>query len=251
MHKAVFGLLPLLVFVAPAQAKEVYAIEVAASEGQAEKWVDGAATIENVMSGSKVVFSQRSIDLPGKPSTFVIVVFNQSDQPMVFGPESVTLEIGEDTKIAMVDPAVLDTKLRRDIKRRKALAILGGAFSAQGSNGNTTDTFTYNGNSSAGTSITGTGTYTRHDPALAQQQQRAAEAESAGVARAIEARKQSGEEALDWMVRKHTIAPGDAYGGWLAFETRQLRNPLPAPVKVTVILGSEQHTFTGTLSKAP
>jgi hypothetical protein len=251
MHKAVFGLLPLLVSVAPAQAKEVYAIEIAASEGQAENWVDGSATIENVMSGSRVVFSQRSINLPGKPSTFVIVVFNQSDQPIVFGPESVTLEIGEGTKIAMTNPALLETKLRRDIKRRKALAIIGGAFSAEGSDGRTTDTFTYNGNSSTGVSIAGTGTYTRNDPALAQQQQQAAEAEAIRVARAIEARKQSGEEALDWMVRKHTIAPGEAYGGWLAFETRPLRKPLPAPIKVAVTLGSEQHTFAGTLSKAP
>lgn len=251
MRKAIFGLLLLLATTTPAEAKDTYVIEVEATDQQAVRWVDGSATVEDTKPGAKVVFSNRSIDLPGKPATFVIVVFNSSDQPITFGPEDVTIELGEGAKIATIDPVSLDTKLRRDIKRRKAMAILGGAFSAQAANGQTSGILSYSGTRSDGTHVMGTGTYSGHDPALAQQQQRAAQEQTAGVNRAIEARKDTGEQALDWMVRKSTVDPGQGHGGWLAFEVPSSLKKFgqSAPINVVVRIGTEEHRFVGTISE--
>jgi hypothetical protein len=249
MLRSIFGLVLLIATAAPGLAKDAFVLEVAPSEQQSVRWVDGSATVEDTKPGSKVVFSSRGIELPGNPSTFVVVVFNQSDKPIIFGPENVAIELSNGQKLATTDPSMLETKLRRDIKRRKALAILGGAFSAQGANGDTSGTFSYNGSQSDGTYVTGTGTYTGTDPVLVQQQQQAAREQAAGVNRAIEARKQNGEQALDWMARKTTIDPGQAGGGWLAFDIPSALKKVAqtAPVSVVVKIGSEEHRFGGFL----
>lgn len=251
MRFSIFGFLLLAVITAPVEAKDTYRIDASASDHQSMKWLEGSATVEDVMDGSKVVFSNRRIDLPGGASSFVIVLFNLSDQAIHFGPENVFIELDK-VRVAIIDPVSLDTKLRRDIKRRKALAILGGAFSAQGANGSTSGTYSYSGTSSDGTHVMGSGTYTGHDPALAQQEQRAAQEQSAAIGQAIEARKDAGQRALDWLLRKTTVEPGRAHGGWLAFEIpNALKKKLakPTPVSILVAVGSEEHRFEGTLSE--
>lgn len=251
MRNTIYG--ALLLFIAtPVEARDEYAIEIAASDGQTVKWLDGTATVEGAKPRTTVILANRGIELPGRPSTFTIVVVNKGEQPLTFGPDNVSVEIEGGERITMMDPASLDTKLRRDIKRRKALAALGGAFSAQGANGYTSGNYSYSGTTSSGGHVTGSGTYSGYDPALANQEKEAAEEQAAGVNRAIQERKEGGEQALDWLVRKSTIEPGRAIGGVMAFELpRSLKKlALSAPVNVIVTAGDEEHTFKVKLSDA-
>lgn len=253
MRKLALGLLFLAGAAAHAGAKEIYAIEATASAQQTVKWVDGTAVVDEARDKARVSFSSRSLELPGNPSTFVVVVFNTSDKPITFGPENVKIEVGGEATIAMLDPVALDTKLRRDIKRRKAFATLGNALSAGSANGSTSGTFSYSGTSTNGTHVMGTGTYSGTDPALAQQQQRAAQEQAANVNGAIEARKDEGEESLNWLVRKTTIEPGKAHGGWVAYEVpRSLQKLIRSkPIKVLVTVGPESYRFEGELAELP
>lgn len=252
MRSVVFGLL-LVGFSAPATAKSVYVMAPVASAEQATKWVEGTPTIINARPLSNVVFAPRGIELPGKPSSFTVVVFNKSEQPITFGPENVTIELSDGQKLSMADPEAIEGKLRRDIKRRKALAALGGAFSAQGANGYTSGTFSYTGTSTGGGMYSGIGTYSGYDPALAAQQQQAAREQANSVASAIDARRAAGEESMQWLMRKSTIEPGQGDGGLFAFEVPKAFAKAAAskPVTIVVTVSGEEHRFFGQLTEAP
>lgn len=242
----------LLLLASMAQAEDRYVIEVKASGGQTVKWVDGSATVQSITPHSRVVFSNRPLELPGKPSTMAIVVFNTTSDHLTFGPENVAVEMENGTRVSMIDPTMLDTKLRRDIKRRKALAALGGALSAGSANGYTSGTFSYSGTNAYGGHVSGTGTYSGYDPALAAAEQRDAREQAATTNQAIQARKDAGEETLNWLIRKTSVEPGKGAGGWVAFDmsSLKLKRGQSVPVRVVVTTGEEEHKFDGLLSAA-
>src|SRR5690606_26008590 len=113
---------------------------------------------------TNVIIATRSLELPGRPANFTVVVRNKSTEPINFGPEDVHIELASGERLNTVDPIVIEGKLRRDIKRRKALAALGAAFSAQGANGQTSGTFNYSGTTTSGGYVSGSGTYSGYDP---------------------------------------------------------------------------------------
>jgi hypothetical protein len=251
MRALVIGL-ALLAIGSQAQAGDGYVIDAKPSEQQVVRWVDGFATIQSTQPQTRVVFTSRQLELPGKPSTFALVVFNATDEHLTFGPENVALELENGTKVAMIDPTLLDTKLRRDIKRRKALAALGGALSAGSANGYTSGTFSYSGTNAYGGNVSGTGTYSGYDPALAAAEQRQVREQTTATNQAIQARREAGEETLNWLIRKTTVEPGKGAGGWVAFEwpSPKPKRGQPIPVRVVVTTGQEEHKFDGLLSAA-
>lgn len=251
MRGAILCLL-LLGLCGTAQAKDNYGVVPQAGEGQTIRWIDGFKVIQDSQPLTTAMIANRTLELPGRPITFVVVVTNNGTEPINFGPDNVRIELASGDRISTIDPAIIEGKLRRDIKRRKALAALSAAFSAQGATGQTSGNFSYSGTASNGGYVSGTGTYSGYDPLAAQQQQQAARAQAAGVNRAIDARKQDGEESLSWMVRRNTIETGQSLGGVVAIEALPLSKRAPVLEKATVIItvGTEEHRFAASFVKS-
>lgn len=130
---------------------------------------------------------------------------------------------------------------------------LGDAFSAQGADGQTTGSFDYSGTTNTGSFVTGSGTYSAYDPALARQQQRAADEQSAAVAKAINSRRLTGTQALDNLVRKTTIQSGGVMGGVAAYNAPPAFKRLSKsePVTIIITVGTEQHRVAAKVSQIP
>ena len=236
-----------------AYGKPQYNLELQPVDGQSHNWQNGMQYVDDVKKDSvlRVVTSQDP--LPDKQSTFRVIVLNTSDKPITFGPENITIQYGKDKAVSMVTHEELVAKLRRDIKRRQAMATLGAAFSAQGADGQTTGSFDYSGITSGGGFVSGSGTYTAYDPVLAQQQQRAADEQSAEVAKAINSRRLNGTQALDNLVRKTTIRPGGVMGGVAAYNAPAAFKRLSKnePITIVITVGTEQHRFAARVSQIP
>lgn len=236
-----------------AYAKPQYNLELQPMSGQSDNWQNGMQYIDDVKADSIVRIVTSQDPLPDKQSTFRVIVLNTSDKPITFGPENIVIHYGKDKAVLMVTHEELVAKLRRDIKRRQAMATLGAAFSAQGADGRTTGSFDYSGITDRGGYVSGSGTYTAYDPALAQQQQLAAQEQSAAVARAINGRRLTGTQALENLVRKTTIQPGAMMGGVAAYNAPSSFKQLSKGEQVTIVVtvGAEQHRITAKVSKVP
>jgi hypothetical protein len=252
MSKLFLVIVLILGFSAQAEGKEQYKIQVQESTEQAVNWQNGVHYIDNLKPNTVVRFISVQDKLPDKQSTFRVVVLNRSENPLVFGPENVSIEYGDGLSIAMATYDELEGRLRRDIKRRQALAALGSALSAQSADGQTTGSVNYRGTTNYGTQFSGTGTYSSYDPALARQQQEALQAQSAATNQAIQARQLTGTQALQSLVRTSTIQPGETYGGILAYAAPKSSKRLPDSGKITIVikLGDEEHRILGLISKA-
>lgn len=234
-----------------AYAKAKYRLEIRPANGQTENWQNGMQSVDDVRSGSTVRVVSSQDPLPDKQSTFRIFVLNSSDKPVIFGPENITIEYSKGKAVQMATHEELVGKLRRDIKRRQALAALGGALSAQGADGYTTGSFNYSGITNNGGHVMGSGTYSGYDPALAHQQQLAVQQQSLAVARAINGRQLSGSQALESVVRRTTIPPGGLMGGVVAYTPpsafKKLSNKELVTIAVTV--GAEKHLVSAKVSQ--
>ena len=114
MRGAIIGLLLFFVCEA-AHAKEAVRVVAEASEGQAARWIDGFETIKDTKPLSDAIFGNRSLELPGKPTTFVVVVANNSGAAVTFGPEDVQIELASGETIGALDAESVEGQLRRDI----------------------------------------------------------------------------------------------------------------------------------------
>lgn len=226
-----------------AYAKAQYTLEIVPTNGQTENWQNGLQSVDDAKVGSTVRLVSSQDALPDKQSTFRVFVLNKSDKPVLFGLENITIEGPKGAVAQIASREELVAKLRRDIKRRQALAALGGAFSAQGADGRTTGSFDYSGISTRGGLVSGSGTYTAYDPVLAQQQQAAADEQSAAVARAISGRQLSGNHALDSVIRKSTIQPGGIIGGVVPYTPLSSFKRLSKNDQITIVItvGDVQH----------
>jgi hypothetical protein len=251
MKKAVFAITMSLALASQAEAKSRYQIQAQASGEQIENWQNGIQYVDNAMPDSVVRIVSVQDELPDKQSTFRVVVLNRSDEAIVFGPENVTIEYGDGEHVAMATYDELEGKLRRDIKRRQALAALGGALSAGSANGYTTGSVDYSGTTNYGTQFRGSGTYSTYDPALARQQQQEVQAQSAATNQAIQARQLTGGQALQSLVRTSSIQPGEVFGGILAYAAPKSFKRLPASSKITIVikLGDEEHRVLALVSE--
>ena len=197
MKKTTLAILLCIGMASQASGKPQYSLELQPVTGQAENWLNGVQYVDDAKVDSVVRIFSSSVPLPDNQSTFRIIVLNASKKPITFGPENITIQYGKDKAAPMATHEELVAKLRRDVKRRQAMATLGAAFSAQGADGQTTGSFDYSGITNRGGFVSGSGTYTAYDPALEQQQQRAANEQFAKVANAINGRRLIGTQALD------------------------------------------------------
>lgn len=234
-----------------AESKAQYQIQIRPIDGQVENWQNGIQYVDDIKSESTVRIVGSQDILPDKQSTFRVFVLNKSDKPIIFGPENISIEYSDDAIIQMDTYEDLISKLRRDIKRRQTLSILGQAFSTQAANGHTTGSFDYSGTTAYGGHVSGSGTYSGYDAALARQQQQAVQEQSAAVNRAIQARQLNGSQALDSLIRRTTVQPGASTGGVVAYEAPSSFKRLTDSALITIVVavGGEEHKITATISQ--
>lgn len=251
MRKATLTIALCLGISTNAYAKAQYRLEIRPVNGQTENWQNGMQYVDDAKAGSTVRLVSTQDPLPDDQSTFRIIILNSSDKPVIFGPENITIEYSKGAAVKMATHEELVGKLRRDIKRRQAIAALGAAFSAQGANGYTTGSFDYSGTTNTGGFVSGSGTYSAYDPALAQQQQVAAREQSMAVAQAINSRRLTGAQALDNLVRTTTIPPRGVMGGVAAYSPPSSFKKLSKDQQVTVVVvvGNETHRIAATVAR--
>lgn len=243
--KLIVALVASCVLASPGIAKDRYTLQPTATESQPVVWNAGVQQTDDIQPTSVVRIVSVADELPGKPSSFQLFFLNLSDKPVVIGPEDVSLVLPDGKAVTTIAPKDLEAKLRRDIKRRQALATLGGAFSAAGATGETSGSVQYSGMTSDGRLYSGTGTYTAYDPALEEQQVRAAQAQSQRTSDAIEARRVLGSRALSGLMRRASVAPGEVTGGIIAFEAPKSLEKMSEKglLKIIVRSGDILHSF--------
>lgn len=248
---AAYALLCIALMPAPLAAKDRYQLQFEANEQQTIGWQNGVQYVESPAATEVVRLVNFSDELPDDQSTFRVYVLNTSDTPVLIGSEDVWLEYGEGERMAMLAHAELEGRHRRDMKRRQALARLGGALMAGSANGYTSGTVGFSGTTMHGTQFHGTGHYTAYDPALARQEQAEATARTNAAFAALQARELQGESALAGMLKRTTVGPGQIAGGILAFDPdRSLRKAAKSgSVVVAVRIGEAVHRFKARLSE--
>lgn len=233
----------------PVTAGTRFITKVQPTPNQSETWKNGAQLVDNVEANSVVRLVQDSRILPGKPSTFQIYVLNTSASPINFGPENVSIELADGRRIPITTYEEMAGQLRRDIKRRQALAAFGNALSAGSADGSTSGSFNYSGTTN-GNYVSGTGTYSGHDPALARQQQQAARAQAEYTGRAIEGRRNTSMGAMAGILQMSTIEPGQVGGGVVAYATTGNFKKLvsKAPLNIIVKIADKEHRFVAAMT---
>lgn len=247
--KVVFmvGVLYLIVAGAPpAFGREPYRVEFHATLDQAVTWQGGVQIITEITEHSLLELANVRDALPSKPTTFRISI--ASNEPVTFGPEDVWIEYGKGRRVAMTPYDEIAGRLRRDVKRRQALAAFGGAMMAGSADGQTTGSVSYSGMTSSGTIYNGSGTYFGYDPGLARQEQEQASAQTTATARAIQTRKLQGELAVNGMVRRTSARPLEFIEGIVAFDPPRDLKP-NSEIIIIVRLGDQERRIKAALSK--
>ncbi|WP_298289786.1 hypothetical protein [Novosphingobium sp.] len=236
-----------------AQAKDQYHFKLIPQDGQELTWTRGVASIDNPASTSMVRLIDSRDKLPDDQTTFRVTILNTGDEPVEVASESIWIEDSAGNRVAMLSHEELEGRHRRDIKRRQALAALGGALSAGSANGYTSGSFNYSGTTSNGRFFNGFGTYSAYDPNLAMQQKQQAAAQNQATFNAIQVRQLGGVEALNGMLRQTTLQPGEITSGIVAFDPpRNLRKKADSEsVTVVVRIGATDHRFQAMLIELP
>lgn len=232
--------------VAPAAiAKDQFHFRFEAAEGQSLTWNRGVQAIEAAGPNAVIRVIDSRDQLPDNQTAFRVTVLNTGENAIEVAPQNIWLEDSAGKRVVMLPHEELDGRHRRDIKRRQALAVLGGALSAGSANGYTTGSFNYNGMTSNGTMFSGFGTYSAFDPALAQQQSAAVAAQNQATMNAIQIRQLAGADALNGMLRETTLQPGQVTTGIIAFDPpRNAKKSAGSEVWTIVVwLGVEEHRF--------
>lgn len=228
-----------------AYAKDQYHLKFLPQEGQKLFWSKGVPSIDSAAADSIVRIVDSKDRLPDDQTTFRVTVLNIGETAINVAPENVWIEDSEGNRVMMLSFEELDGRHRRDIKRRQALAAIGGALSAGSANGYTSGSFNYNGTASNGTQFNGFGTYSAYDPNLAAQQRQAAAAQSQSTFNAIQVRQLGGVEALNGMIRQTTLESGEITSGILAFDLpREFRKKVgKEAVTIVIRIGTSDHKF--------
>lgn len=243
----------LAVFPVGLNAKDQYHFRFLPLDGQELTWNRGVPSIDSAADGSIVRLIDAKDQLPDDQTTFRISVLNTGDVPVNIDHSNIWIEDAEGVRVSMLSHEELEGRHRRDIKRRQALAALGGALSAGSANGYTSGTYNYSGTTSNGTYFNGFGTYSAYDPALAAQQRQAATAQSQATFNAIQIRQLAGAEALNGMLRMTTLQPGEITSGIVAFDPpKSLRKKAAEkPATIVVKIGDAEHRFQVNLVELP
>lgn len=247
MKKFILAVAVCLSMASQVEAKASYQTKFEPSTVQPVHWQNGVQIVDDIQSTSVVRVVSIADALPDNQSTFRIFVLNKSESPVTFGPESIVIEYGEGHRLTLVSKDELEGRLRRDIKRRQALAVLSGAFSAQAANGYTTGSFS--GTTAYGDQVSGS--YSAYDPVLARQQQQAVQEQAAAMDRAIQTRQLSGSQALATMIQTSTVQPGETYGGIVAYDAPSSFKRLAKSGVITIVVnvGNEEHRIAAKVTQ--
>lgn len=243
-----------MVVLAPStNAKDQYHLQFVPQEGQNLSWDRGVPSIDSIAAGSIVRVIDSRDKLPDDQTTFRVIVLNTAGESVNVDPSNIWIEDAEANQLAMLSRDELEARHRRDVKRRQALAALGGALSAGSANGHTTGSFNYSGSTSYGTSFSGFGTYSAYDPALAFHQRQAAAAQTQAAFNALQVRQLAGVEALNGMLRQTTLNPGEITSGIVAFDPPRTMRRKAGEERVTIVVrvGSSEHRIQVKLIELP
>jgi hypothetical protein len=231
----------------PSLGKERVRIEFSASPEQTTTWRQGVQIVSQVADRTQIELSSDGGSLPDKQITFRVSIVPNGG--LTFGPEDVWIEYGKGKRTTALSYEELAGRLRRDLKRRAAIAALGEAMSAGSANGYTTGSVSVDGTTSDGRRFSGSGNYSTYDPELARQQQNEVEAQSRATERKIDELRLKGEAALSRMLRRTTVKPFETISGIVAFDPpRDLR---PASDMTIVVRLGDQEYRTKALVKKP
>lgn len=247
------SVLALSLLAPTANAKNQYFFKFVPMDNQNLTWNRGVPSIDDPSANSIVRLVDSRDQLPDDQTTFRVTILNTGTEPFDVIPDNIWIEDTEGHRVAMLSHEELEGRHRRDIKRRQALAALGGALSAGSANGYTSGSFNYSGTTSNGTFFNGFGTYSAYDPNLALQQQQAAVARNQATFNAIQVRQLGGIEALNGMLRQTTLRPGEITSGVVAFDPPRNLRKIAGKDKVTIVVrvGTEDHRFQAILNELP
>jgi hypothetical protein len=180
--------------------------------------------------------------------TFLVSVFNGTDEPLVFSIENIEAYVGDSGHRVFTYE-----ELAAEVRRRQAWAAVGAALSGLGDSMSassaghtyhygTTSSYAYG---SQGTSAFGHGTYSgySYNSAAAQQAQAAADARTQeNMRRIADQTERSLEQLGSTVLMKETVMPGYWHGGRVTIE-KVPDSAVPSQVKLVVWVGREQHEF--------
>lgn len=232
-------------------ARDRYTLHFQETPEQTIVWQNGIQVIHSELENSSILLSAVNDQLPDDQSTFRIVVLNNNNSSIHFGPEDIWFEILEDIRLTMADPQDLEGRHRRDLDRRRALAAFSGAFAP--ATGQRSGTTTFHGSTSNGTTFTGSGTYSTYDPNLAQKQREQAADQTANMMQSLQVRQLNGEQSLNNLLRRNSIQPQQIVAGTVAYDpTRSFRRMSESsPIVIVVQLEGEEHRITANVSRLP
>lgn len=241
--------------VSPAFSKD-YVVDVRANPDQQSQFVQGREAVVSRMPASSTLILEAR-DPFEKRAVMTIGVANNGTVPFNFGPENVTVTIGEQVVSMITYDELMREQKRREGRRRFAMALSGALNDASASYaGNTYGTTTYSGTTNGvvagqpfSTQTTGMGTYSGHDATAAAIARANANAENARNSAALEANLASRRAQIEQVVQLNTIMPGRIFNGPVQFEVPDsvAKSKGPVPVVITVQAGDEIHTFQGLL----
>lgn len=242
----------LVAVAAPAESKTRYTMQATPTEGQTSYWEKGTQYLRDVQIESVIEISNNRDELPDRQSTLRLYIVNKSEVPVNFGPDNIRIELAGGKIATIYTYDELSAKARRDIKRRKTLAIIANAFSAQGADGYQSGSFDYSGTTDTGVRVSGNGTYSTHDPALAREQQAEVERQAQATSQAIQSRSNNAKQALDRLIQTTTLQPGEQLGGIVAYDLPSGFESIKNASSVTVVIrvGKEVHRVVGTMRRA-
>ena len=251
-------LLALLVGASSATARE-YRVDLQPEGAQQSGFMQGAEAIVDVQAGSNVLVLE-AVDPDKKRGQLVVGVLNNGAVPFNFGPENVTVHVGEQTIAMLTSEELVREQKRREGRQRFAMA-LSGAMSGMAASqaGNTYGTATYSGNTYGSVSgqpfaarTYGTATYAGYDAAAAQAAQARANEETARNTAVMESNLAAKRARIDQTLKVNTIMPGQRFVGPVMFDVPEAISRSKAPVPVTIVLqaGDEAHTFKALIGPA-
>jgi len=238
-------------------AKE-YVVDIRPEPGQQSHFIQGREAVVSRMAASNTLILE-AVDPFEKRATMVVGVANNSPEPFNFGPENVTVTIGDTTVSMVTHEELMKEQKRREGRQRFAMALAGAMNNASASYaGNSYGTTSYSGTThgfvggqSFTAQTTGVGTYSGYDAAAAQAARLRADAENERNSAAMEANLASRRAQIDQVVQINTVMPGRNFNGPVQFEVPDsvARSKVPVPILITVKAGAEVHTFHALIGK--
>jgi hypothetical protein len=242
----------------PLSAAE-YKFDIVATSQQTSRFSDGREAVDDAGATTIVrILEPRTIS---KDGDFLVLVANNSDRPLNFGPESIVIRLADGSAVAMFTyDDLMRQQKRREGRQRFAMALSAAGRSMQANQaGYNYGTTTYSGSASGSVGTTpfraqtyGTGTYSGYNASAATAARLAADAQTQRDVEAMRRNQATQRAAATSVMKMTTVDPGGAFGGIVQFRVSAAMKPRKKTVRVTieVMAGNEVHSFPAMISKA-